>query len=299
MKMNILALHEQFCQEATLVRNLKPQTIKWYKVALGSFLKFYKSEIQYIDQITTDKLREYLFSKRFDGSWTADSLLNQYKGIKSFLKWCVNRGYFDINPIDAIEKPKLDKKLPKRITKQEAERVINHVFNKRKAYRFERYRNRALLATILYSGVRVNELLSLKLHDLDMENRLINVMHGKGGKDRIIPISSTLLRYLKEYLADRARLKKDCEYFFVTLRGNKRFTYNGFKKMIDKVKKSTRIKFSAHRLRHTFATLMLEGGCDLFALQKMLGHSDIKTTTIYLSASATHLHEQITKHPLG
>jgi len=299
MKMNILALHDHFCQEAKLVRNLSPRTIKWYQVSLGLFLRYYKNRIVYLDEITTEKLREYLYSKRSSNQWTASSLLNQYKGIKSFLKWCVNRQYIDSNPIVVIEKPKLEKQLPKRITKQEAYRVVEYAFNNRKSYRFERYRNRAMLAVILYSGLRIQELLDLKVSHIDMDNRIINVVHGKGAKDRIVPMSSILYKYLTEYIDDKKRLEKDSEYMFVTLQGNKKYTYSGFKKMIAKIRKKTDINFTAHKLRHTFATLMLEGGCDLFSLQKMLGHSDIKTTTIYLSASVKHLQEQIVKHPMG
>jgi site-specific recombinase XerD len=87
--------------------------------------------------------------------------------------------------------------------------------------------------------------------------------------------------------------------FFSSIRGNVGFTGNGLKKLVDKIRDSSKIFFTVHKLRHTFATLMLEGGCDIYSLSKMMGHSDIKTTTIYLSASVEHLRSQITKHPLN
>jgi site-specific recombinase XerD len=297
--MNIKQLHEKFCQEALLIRNNSPATIKWYQVSLNGFLKYWKGKVVSLEQITTERLREYLYSKRVNGNWTAVSFLNQYKGIKLFLKWCVNREYIHKNPIVTIERPKLHKKLPRRVTKQEALRILEYSFNMKTTYRFERYRNAALFAIIIFAGLRANEVLSLKITDVDMVNKVIHINEGKGGKDRVIPMATSLYNYLQQYIDDRNRLEKTSNAFFASLRGDKAFTYNGLKKVVDRIRKGTLIDFSAHKLRHTFATLMLEGGCDLFSLQKMMGHSDIKTTTIYLSASVNHLNEQILKHPLG
>ena len=298
MKTDITSLHEQFRQEALLVRNFRPSTIQWYRKAIEQFLGFHEGRLRYLDDITGDRLRQYLFKKRV-GGWTADTFLNQYKALKAFLKWCVKNGYLAANPIDAIQTPKLEKKLPKRISEQEAQHILDYAFHTDTTYRFERFRNRALMAVMLYTGLRAQEVLNLKMGDVDLLNRVIRVNQGKGAKDRLVPISTALLGHLHDYLADRNRLGKQSERFFTTLRGDRPFTYSGLRRVVDKVKQGTGIDFSPHRLRHTFATLMLEGGCDLFSLQKMMGHSDIKTTTIYLSASVSMLQEQIAKHPLG
>jgi site-specific recombinase XerD len=246
-----------------------------------------------------ESLRRYFYQKRSSGAWSADMHLNQYRAIKSFLKWCVQNSYIEQNPILKIEKPRLDKKLPKRITSQEASQLLEHVFNENTQYKFARYRNRAVLAVMLYAGLRASEALNLKTNHIDVTNKIIHVFQGKGAKDRVIPMSRNLHLYLDEYRLERSRLGKTGEHFFTTLRGDRCFTYSGLKRVVEKAKKATGIRFSPHRLRHTFATLMLEGGCDLFSLQKMMGHSDIKTTTIYLSASVNMLQEQIAKHPLG
>jgi len=125
------------------------------------------------------------------------------------------------------------------------------------------------------------------------------VRQGKGGKDRIIPISYILAQSLKKYVEERKRLNKTNPEFFSSLRNNRDFTDSGLKKLVEQVTKTSGIEFTVHKLRHTFATLMLEGGCDIYSLSKMMGHSDIKTTTIYLAASAEHLRLQMTKHPLN
>lgn len=299
MNMKIETLHKRFCEEARIIKNYSPETVKWYKRTITAFLKHQKYKLKTVDRISTDHLREFLYWGRLERDWTADTFLVYYKGIKSFLKWCEGRGYIHENPILKIEKPKLKKKLPKRISKDEALLVLDHAFNQQNAYRFQRYRDRAVLAVMIYAGLRSKEVLQLKIQDIDLDNSIIHVVNGKGGKDRMVPVCSALKRILQEYWVDRERLGKETIYYFSRLRGDGAFTKNGLKKAVERLKKHSKINFSPHKLRHTFATMMLEGGCDIFTLSKMLGHSDIKTTTIYLSASVDHMHEQIMKHPLN
>ena len=165
-------------------------------------------------------------------------------------------------------------------------------------YKFLRYRNHAIFATFIFAGLRKQELLNLQYNDVDIENLTIFVRQGKGNKDRIIPMSYTLAQTLKRYRQERKRLGKVSPTFFCTLRGDGPFTVNGLKKLVELLRKPFKLPLGIHKLRHTFATLMLEGGCDIYSLSKMMGHSDISTTTIYLSASAEHLRKQMIKHPL-
>src|SRR3989339_1772714 len=149
-----------------------------------------------------------------------------------------------------------------------------------------------------FAGLRKKELLKLKYTDVDIENLSIFINQGKGSKDRVVPMSYTLAQSLKRYVEERRRLNKTCPEFFTSLNRNVGYTNSGLKRLVEQMKKVSKISFTIHKLRHTFATLMLEGGCDIFSLSKMMGHSDIKTTTIYLAASAEHLRSQMTKHPM-
>lgn len=203
------------------------------------------------------------------------------------------------NPISDIEIPKKEKCLPPKLTKQDALRLLELVYNYPYEYSFLRYRNHALFSTFIFAGLRKQELLHLKYSDVDLNNLTLFVRQGKGNKDRIIPISYTLAQSLKRYIEERKRLGKINAEFFCSLRGNVGFTENGLKKLVEQMRDAFGLSFSVHKLRHTFATLMLEGGCDIYSLSKMMGHSDISTTTIYLSASAEHLRSQMTKHPLN
>jgi site-specific recombinase XerD len=114
-----------------------------------------------------------------------------------------------------------------------------------------------------------------------------------------VPMSYTLAQTLKRYALDRKRLNKTCPEFFTSLNRNSGYTDSGLKRLVIQMRKASRLKFTIHKLRHSFATLLLEGGVDIYSLSKMMGHSDIKTTTIYLSASAELLRSQMTKHPLN
>lgn len=297
MKMNINELHEQFCHEAQILRNLSLSSVRWYRSSIGLFLRF--SKVVYLEDVTAKKLHDYLYDGRINRGWTADTFLNYYKGMKAFFLWCISKGYLKENPLKDIVKPKIERKLPKRISRQDAMRLLECAFNTRYVYRFEGYRNHAIFAVMIYAGLRAKEVLNLKLNDVDFSNSIISVNCGKGGKDRMVPICSTLNRILKGYLVDRNRIGRDCAYFFASIRGDMPFTYSGLKNLVARLKGISKIDFSCHRLRHTFATLMLEGGCDIYALSKMLGHNDIKTTTIYLSASVGYLQEQMCKHPLN
>jgi site-specific recombinase XerD len=193
----------------------------------------------------------------------------------------------------------VEKYLPTRLTRQDAMKLLEVVYNYPYEYAYLRYRNHAIFSTFLFAGLRKSELLQLKLTDVDIPNLSIFVNQGKGNKDRILPMTYTLAESLKRYLIERKKLGRTCPEFFVSLNLNSGYTKNGLKRLVVKIRKASAINFTIHKLRHTFATLMLEGGCDIYSLSKMMGHSDIKTTTIYLSASAEHLRSQVSKHPLN
>ena len=234
MKMNIHELHAQFCQEAEVIKNYRPSTIGYYERSFKQFLRFAGSE--WLEEITTEKLRQFLYDGRIQRGWTADTFLCHYKSLRAFLKWCVNRKYISENPILSIEKPKLEKKLPKRITKEEAFKLLEHTFNRKCFYTFERYRNTGLFAVMLYAGLRASEVLNLKMHDVDLDNNVIHVNQGKGGKDRVVPICLSLRRYLKAYTKERKRLNRKCTNFFLSSNGDMPFTYGGLQKMTSVIK---------------------------------------------------------------
>lgn len=295
--MDIPILLQRFCEYLLSIRGYSKDTIRRYKNVVTHYCKM--MGVSQIDQVSDDNVRELFYIGRTQRNWSANTFIVYHKTLLVFFRWCVKQGYLEKNPVVDIEKPRLEKKLPYKLTKQTAMKLLEIVNNYPYESKFLRYRNHAIFSTFIFCGLRKQELLNLKYTDIDLDNLTIFVRQGKGNKDRIVPMSYTLAQTLKKYLDERKRLNKTNPEFFSSSRGNMGFTVNGLKKLIDQVRIASNMKFSAHKLRHTFATLMLEGGCDIYSLSKMMGHSDIKTTTIYLSASADLLRSQMVKHPLN
>jgi site-specific recombinase XerD len=294
--MDIKILLDEFCQYSTFMKGYSKHTITRYRNSINFFIKH--TNITRLNQINEKLIFSFMMHGRTEREWSAYTFISYHVTLTVFFRYCIKKGLMEKNYMESIELPRLPKRLPKRISKQDALRLLEIAYNYPYPYTFLRFRNQALFATFLYCGLRKSELLGLKLNDVDLENLTMMIRQGKGDKDRIIPISFTLAQILKKYLLDRKRLKKTCPEFFASLNTNYGLTVNGLKHLNVKMRKASKIYFTWHMLRHTFATLMIEGGCDIFSLSKMMGHSDIKTTTIYLSASTEHLREQVVKHPL-
>ncbi len=295
--MDIQILEQKFYEHSIFIRGYSKATVRRYKYTIGFYCRF--TGIKNINEVTVENVRALFLYGRTVRKWKTNTYLVFFKSLLVFFRWCVKQGVLNKNPVEEIETPKLEKYLPPKLTKQDSLRLLETIHNYPYDYPFLRYRNYAILSTFIFAGLRKQELLNLKYADVDIENLTIFVRQGKGAKDRIIPMSYTLAQSLKQYLEHRKRLKKTCAGFFTSLNRNHGFTDSGLKRIVEQIQTASGITFTVHKLRHTFATLMLEGGCDIYSLSRMMGHSDIKTTTIYLAASAEHLRSQITKHPLN
>lgn len=296
--MNINEAHEAFCQYQATIKNYTKSTVCSYRETLKLFLKVLP-EIEDLEQVSFLHVQKFFFWGRSERNWKAVTFITHHKRLNVFFKWAVQKKLIQDNPFEEIEKPKLEKTLPKRLTKQQAFKIIEMAANMPAYSKFISTRNHAIFATFLYTGIRKKELCSLNCTDVDLDNGVVYVRQGKGNKDRVIPIPYRLKRTLEKYIEERKKFGRSCPEFFASSTVDRGFTSDGLKKVHDLLREATGIKFTIHQLRHTFATLMIEGGCDIYSLSKMLGHSDIKTTTIYLSASVEHLRGQMSKHPLN
>lgn len=201
------------------------------------------------------------------------------------------------DPTDEIDSPRPGRKLPEPLSRDEVEALLGAIDVRRPAG----LRDRAMIELLYATGLRVSELVCLRLNDVDLEGRVL-LARGKGSKERMVPIGSPAADAVKTYLARArepllgARRSRD---LFVTPRGG-RLTRQGFAKVLRRHARAAGIQraISPHKLRHSFATHLLEGGADLRAVQAMLGHADISTTQIYTHVDRTHvrrLHQRF--HP--
>ena len=219
-------------------------------------------------------------------------------GLKAFYKYLMFENIIDTNPTALIEAPRLGRKLPDTLDLFEIEAVIGAIDHTKK----EGPRNRAILETLYSCGLRVSELINLRLSNLHFEAGFVRVI-GKGNKERLVPIGSSALKYIAIY-RDEVRRHQDIQpgeedMVFLNRRG-KRLTRVMIFTIIKELVKSAGIKkqVSPHTFRHSFATHLIEGGADLRAVQEMLGHESITTTEIYTHLDRDYLKQVIQEfHP--
>lgn len=293
----IWSLLLKYLQYSQVIRNYTNLTCKGYKSVFKLLLR--ETKMNKPQEMTPDLLEEWFFKGRLEKKWSPATFRGYHKQINMFCKWLITKNIITVNPVAHIEKPKLEQKLPRTLTKDQAKLILDASFHMRYAYKFEKYRNRALIGIMILAGLRRGEAVNLKLNDVSLEERTIFINQGKGHKDRLIPINSHLHQILEAYLKDRKRLKKDSLYFFNGLQGSGRISEKCIIRLILRLKKYTKIEFSPHTCRHAFGRLMLEGGCDIYTLSKIMGHSKITTTTIYLSCSSQQMSKSIEMHSLN
>lgn len=281
----------QFLRYCSLEENLTPATVKGIKGALWTFVR--RTGIQNMSEITVDVLRNFFYEGREQHHWSTSNFLNYRKYLKKFFDWCVRREYCKINPVLDIKKPKLEKTLPRVLTKTQAQSILCASLTHNWFYSFERYRNYAIIATMLFTGIRANELLNLKITDVNLVSERIFIHAGKGRKDRYVPVHRTLRVILESYIKERQRWHKTSEYFFTGAQSNEPLAYKHLSTVCKKISQSTGFKFTPHTLRHTCATEMLNQKLDIFKVSTILGHNDIKTTAIYLHTATESLQQSL------
>ncbi|CAM1364411.1 tyrosine-type recombinase/integrase [Tenacibaculum xiamenense] len=294
---SILLIHQQYQDYSFTFKGLSKQTLKKEFYVFKAFANH--TNIHNPNQVNRALVERYITEKKINNHWSAKTIKNCLQALNNFFKFCLDQQYISENPVENIPKPKAPKRLPNYIPKDDAIKLIEWTYVAKFRYKFERIRARAIIATFLFTGIRQAELLNLKISDIHFLESSLKVVHGKGGKDRIIPINPRLKEILKEYIHQREIKEKSSIYFFTSLKYDQKMSQSVLKRLFTRLQKDMGFRVYPHLLRHTFATLMLQGHCDLFTLSNMMGHSDIKTTTIYLSLSTNHLNQQIHKHPLS
>ena len=271
-------------------------TIKSYQNDLNSFMIFIGNKKSLIN-LSKDEIKKYIYSLNQDGK-KEKTIAHQITVLRNFYKFLLKEGKIKESPLTFIELPKLSKTIPKVLSKGEVEQLLS--FPLTDAFS---YRNKAMLELLYATGLRVSELINLKVSDINLNMGVVRTI-GKGNKERIIPFGDYAEAALKEYLLyyrDGMLKNKYTDILFLNNHGAA-MTRQGCFKMIKKIAKEVGIKkeFSPHTLRHSFATHLLDYGADLRSIQEMLGHSSIQTTQIYTHVSNEHLKDNYHSfHPHG
>lgn len=284
-----------------LEKNASPHTIDAYlndiqKLQVYAELQNPKLPLGQIERKNLEEFITYLIENFSIQESTQARIIS---GIKSFFGFLIYQNYLQQNAAELIEAPKMIRKLPDTLSFEEIEKILESIDVSTE----QGTRDRAILEVLYSCGLRVTELLQLKISEIQLEVEIIKVI-GKGNKERIVPIGSDAIKYLKLYLLNYRRGKlvadKDKDFVFLNLRGtplSRISVFNMIKKQASTV--GIRKQISPHTFRHSFATHLVEGGADLRAVQEMLGHVSITTTEIYTHLDNQFLRKTIEQyHPL-
>lgn len=285
----------RYYQYLKLERNFTGNTIDAYMRDLDKFFCFIKDTGK--DFLTVELTDIHEFSATMvDVGISPVSLSRILSGVRSFYHYLVLSEVLEINPTELLEYPKKPKRLPDVLTVEEID-AIESVIDLSQP---EGQRNKAIIETLFSCGLRVSELVNLKMSNTYFDDGFIKV-DGKGRKQRLVPISEQAIHEIQLYYLDRNLLAIPAEwqdYVFVSQRRKKPLTRVMVFLMIKGLVEKAGIKktVSPHTFRHSFATSLLEGGANLRAIQAMLGHESIATTQIYTHIDTTHLREEILEH---
>ena len=284
---------EEFIDYLRFEKKYSENTISSYKRDLNKTNTYIKKDFA---KLNKKDIQNYI--QKISKSENASSVSRCISTLKSFYKFLELNKYTSLNPLTTITNPKTVKKLPKILSEEEIEKLLD--INLKTDFD---YRNKAMLELMYSSGLRVSELINLNVNDIDFSNASVRIF-GKGSKERIIPLNDYAIDALNNYILNHRRsLFKHGEsnYLFLNNHGNK-MTRQGFFKILEKIAKEKGIKseLSPHTLRHSFATHLLKHGADLRSIQELLGHSDISTTQIYTHITSERLQKNYEEfHPHG
>jgi len=278
-----------FLDSLYIEKGLSKNTVSSYKNDISSFLSWLnKKQINY-QQVSGKNINEFI-SNLFNSGLKSSSINRKISSIKHFYLFLSKKKIIKYSPADEIETPKQEKYLPISMSEDEVEKLLSSPNSNRIIER----RDKAMIEILYATGMRISELVNLKLTDVDF-NRSVLKVFGKGSKERLVPYGEKAAEALDIYLRDRK--KSDSKNVFLSNRGSQ-ITRGAFWQRIKIYIKRENLKssISPHTLRHAFATHLLNRGADLRSVQILLGHSDLSTTQIYTHIAKQRLGEILKKH---
>lgn len=289
----------QFVTYLKVERNYSQHTADGYRRDLSDFASFLKgdnNDLPNIEDIDHLMIRSYLANLQ-ERQLARSTVIRRLSSIRSFYKYLCRRGYLETDPTSTLSSPKIKRKLPEFLEISEMEALLSAP----DLSNVVGLRDKAILELLYSTGMRISELLSLDLPDIDRINAIVKV-RGKGKKERIIPIGSHAINALNNYLEKRSEFTKgnSTQAVFLSERGSRIPDAKSIRRRIDRYAQAIGIrkKISPHTLRHTFATHLINAGADLRTVQEMLGHTNLATTQIYTHVTSDRLKKVYEKaHP--
>lgn len=293
-KKTITDIVKSYTRYLKLERNYSPNTLAAYQNDLSWLLSFCEQQEMNPLEMQLEDLQHFAVQLH-EHQIGPTSQARILSGIRSFYKYLLLSGEIEQDPTELLESPHLGERLPEVLSTDEIDQIQKSIDLSKP----EGQRNKTIIEVLFSCGLRVSELVNLKLSNLYLEEGFVRVM-GKGSKERLVPISSKAIRELKYWFVDRNLMKiqqGEEDYVFLNRRG-KHLTRTMILIMLKRQAVAAGITktISPHTLRHSFATELLKGGADLRAIQAMLGHESIGTTELYMHIDTTTLREEILQH---
>lgn len=286
-------LLDLFLTYLSVEKGLSRNTVNAYATDLKKYLLFMNGQGRAPVKAGKSDILNFLELLRSDG-YTISTVCRYISSIKALYKFLLLEKRIQDDPTENLQTPKKWERVPKALSVSEVKDLLDATFSPKTALR-----DSSMLELLYSSGLRVSELVNIKLGDIHFDAGFIRVL-GKGSKERIVPVNLRALEKIKNY-SEKERpgilKKKQSQYLFVT-RSGRSMTRQRFWQTLKAIGKQSGIELSPHTIRHCFATHLLEGGADLRSLQKMLGHSDISTTQIYTKVTTDRIKKVYkTYHP--
>ena len=271
-------------------RNVSDHTMDAYKRDINQYLMYLGDlDLQNLSDVKSTHVRDYIRVLN-DGGMAPASISRIISSIRTYYRFLSSENILNENPVLLINNPKLPKKLPDVLSEKEISLIINAIQESSKFYQ----RDKAIIEMLYSCGIRVTELCNLEMSNLFIDEDLIRVM-GKGNKERLLPMGVRSKKYVSEYIkhSRNSHIKKSGSSFVFVSRNGNQLTRAMINIILNKWTQVSGLKksVSPHKLRHSFATHLLEGGADLRFVQALLGHSDISTTQIYTHIDKHYLKE--------
>lgn len=276
---------DRYLEHVLIEKGLSENSLSSYSQDLTSLLFFLKDKSYRLEELCDKTLFLYLTFLRAKGL-KSRTLARHLSSLRGFFSFAMDEKWYKEDPGHLLENPKLPKKLPEYLTRDEVARIIALPDTSTKLG----MRDKAMLELLYAAGLRVSELIEMKVLDFDPHVGILKIF-GKGAKERLVPIHFTAQDVLGRYLANTRPTFKPAEDYMFLNRSGKGLTRQGVWKLIKKFAEKAGIKrsISPHTFRHSFATHLLEGGADLRTVQLLLGHADISATEIYTHIQAGRL----------
>src|SRR3989344_25600 len=267
---------EQFLTYLGISKGASEHTIKAYRLDSLFFLNFGGDE-----EVSKRAIRRVLGHPP-EKKASTQTILRRLSCLRSFYKYAIREGLTDKNPVEEIESPRKEKRLPISVTYEQ----VKHLLNQPDTSSYLGFRDRAMMELFYSSGLRLGEVAYLNRHDFDIHGKILNIF-GKGKKQRQAPITDTAAGWLTQYLEHPEREEKDSKAIFLN-RWGKRLTPRSIDRNFASYLKASglSLRITPHTIRHTIATHWLENGMDLKTIQMLLGHTSLATTTIYTHVSS-------------